>query len=145
MSVGLTYEDVEHHVTHLPKIVREHLALGPIEPQELADVDGEVTEEVAKALLEPCRVCDALGEGGRNLPKASHQRDRLHAHELWAWHDVSAVDLIELADQAGLSDEALEEDSTPSLLMREVLGALSYARCCAIYSAANASLRRLPN
>jgi hypothetical protein len=130
MSGQLTFEDVEHHVSCLPAIVVEHLALGP-HPEADQALGGS---------SDLCRVCEALGEGGRRLPKGAHERDRMHAHELWTWHDIAVTDLLELAEELGVDGEDAITGMTVTPAAEEtlkaVLGALSYARCCTIYALA---------
>lgn len=121
----LTFEDVEHHVSCLPRDVIERLALGPVD-------DGDAPLG-AKA---PCRVCDVLGP-----LRGTPSRAALHANELLVWHDINVGTLGEFADDADveLVDAlGLEENPAADKFDRVVFGALAYARCCAIYALARA-------
>lgn len=158
MSMFLEFEDVEAHVLALPREARDKLALGPIAESDEPDPEVRVRRRVCKGgrltertVLTGCRVCEVLGEGGRNLPKDAHQRDRLHAHELWAWHDISIFDVAELGDRqlelvgddsAEAAMNFWEEVEPVEGIVKNMLGALSYARCTTIYALAQAAQKR---
>jgi hypothetical protein len=129
VSQFLTFEAVDHHVSCLPRDVLDTLALGPHEPDPDDTADG--ADDRRDAQEARCRVCDALN------PLAQRERvgrAALHAKELLDWHEVAAVDLFEFADAAGVDLLDDDEEGPPSAVLRELLGALSYTRCCLIYA-----------
>lgn len=131
MSQFLTFDDVEDHVSWLPDDTLITLAAGPHETE-----DGSEFPD--------CRVCEALDRLD-TMPVS--ERTKLHARDLRTWHEVLLGDLPEYIDVAHATNapydfEDLIEDTSARALRvyGELMGALSYARCCAIYAAARAQL-----
>lgn len=117
----LTYSEVQKFVSFLPDTALAELAKGPLpdEPQGTCRASN-------------CRVCAALDPFTSSGP----------ANVLLEWHDLTTKsfkllgDIIDRPYAAPDIEEALLDD------MQGLVGACSYARCCAIYAAASAELCR---
>lgn len=115
----LTYEELCRYVSFFSGATLAELAKGPLpDDAGLNRADG-------------CRVCAALEKMTHSGP----------ANVLMEWHDFVSKsfqllgDIIEGNHAEGI-EEALIDD------MQGLVGACSYARCCAIYGAASAELER---
>jgi hypothetical protein len=118
VTADLEYPAVGRLVACLPPSTLEELAEGP-----LPDGDGDERDV--------CRVCRALEDLTSSGP----------AKELREWHHHVNIP-VDIRVEMAAAQAGTPRFLAPRFLdkVREVLRALTYARCCAIYAAARAEL-----
>lgn len=119
VTADLPLEEVRRLIEFLSDATLHELAEGPLpdlEPGDPGYVDAG-----------DCRVCQALGPLTSSGP----------AKALLTWHDLvtESFDIVRGFTRAEVDRPIVRE-------VQEMIGALSYARCCTIYALADAELAR---